>query len=43
MKRKKIVPVEIEKPVIGQETPIHRMFREMMEELGIKIYSPNQF
>lgn len=25
------------------ETPIHKEFREMMDEIGIKFYSPNTF
>ena len=30
-----IHPTEIEQPVIGGETPIHKEFREMMRDIGI--------
>ncbi len=30
-------------PEIGKETPIHKEFREMMQDLGIHIYSNNGF
>ena len=40
---KVINPVELEKPVIGTETPIGREFREMMDSLRVKTYSPNSF
>lgn len=31
-----------EKPIIA-ETPIHREFREMMEQMGIEVYSSGTF
>lgn len=34
---------ELYMPIIGKETPIGREFREMMEDLGIRIYSNNGF
>lgn len=38
-----IRPIEIEKPVIKDETSIGREFREMMRDLGIHIYKSNGF
>ena len=36
-----IHPIKIEYPVIGDETPIGKEFREMMKDLGIHIYKNN--